>query len=1164
MFTRSYLLVLYLLFFFAIASLVSCSDDDVVNVDKYNDLSYHYHYKNLDSTFHYANRAYEATAGKGSGAAEALNNLVFVNISKMNYNKAYSQIDTIKSITDNQIELLVADVQLMRLCQRESHNKDFYDCYESAKRRISRIRKDYNILTERQKTRLSYAVSEFSLVSSTYYYYIGLISQSIKALDIIEETDYLTLDTAQQLAFFYQIGSGGLLTKGSQESVYQQEFDYLLKCYAIAQKQGYTFWEANSLQAISEHLILPSVRDSLIENNLSAIAYINTDYMPDTLLAGNLAERSLGIFQKYGDVYQIAGAYRTLSQCYWQINDYESALYCLNKALDSNKAIMQAPDLIASIREQLSVVYSALNNKQASDYNRNVYLDLQEETRQDKFLEARASQLDRTANVLNWMIAAIATMTILVIILLLIFDRLRKKNYRKDAISPLLDPLKRWEDKFLSKVSELEEEKSELEDEYNGIQASVVSQKRYHEEQRAKMSLVNYISTFIDRILNETVRIEKDRATAERRLERYEYMKELVDKINECNDVLTAWIKLRHGKVSLHIESFPLQELFDIVNRNMMSFKLKGVELVVHPTDVIVKADKALTLFMLNTISDNARKFTGKDGRVEVDARETDSFVEISVTDNGVGMESDKLSTLFDHKPILNASEDIADVASSKSHGFGLLNCLGIINKYKKISKIFNVCMISAESEKGKGTRLFFRLPKGGMRKLITILLFLSPSFLYASKIEEFADSVYACNVEGRYEEALHYADSCLAYLNKFYLKTHDDKKSLLRMYGDVTAVPPEIKWLHEGVKVNYNVVLSVRNETAVAALALHEWQLYRYNNKVYTQLFREVTADTSIGEYCRVMSKSETNKYITMAILALLFLSIVPAYYFLYYRHHIFYRFCLEKVKLINGILDSDVPLSDKLREVEKIPSDDFPDELREVVSKIMSELRLSASTLEDAQTAIDLMKDECHRARYEHERLYVSNSVLDNCLSTIKHETMYYPSRVRQLIDNMEVDNTAVVEVVSYYKELYHILSQQAMRQLDTIKPTCHKVKIPVEGADTMEKVLADEEMLCYLFELFKRRNDNKEAMVISSSVSGRYVCVEIEMSNIKVTESQASSLFTPIADNIPFLICRQIVRDIGECTGMRGCGISASSTDDGSLSMVITLPYKKNDIT
>ena len=38
MFTRSYLLVLYLLFFFAIASLVSCSDDDVVNVDKYNDL----------------------------------------------------------------------------------------------------------------------------------------------------------------------------------------------------------------------------------------------------------------------------------------------------------------------------------------------------------------------------------------------------------------------------------------------------------------------------------------------------------------------------------------------------------------------------------------------------------------------------------------------------------------------------------------------------------------------------------------------------------------------------------------------------------------------------------------------------------------------------------------------------------------------------------------------------------------------------------------------------------------------------------------------------------------------------------------------------------------------------------------------------------------------
>ena len=46
-------------------------------------------------------------------------------------------------------------------------------------------------------------------------------------------------------------------------------------------------------------------RDKLIQDNLPAMKFINTDLMPDSLLAGNLAQRSLEIFQKYGDVYQI-------------------------------------------------------------------------------------------------------------------------------------------------------------------------------------------------------------------------------------------------------------------------------------------------------------------------------------------------------------------------------------------------------------------------------------------------------------------------------------------------------------------------------------------------------------------------------------------------------------------------------------------------------------------------------------------------------------------------------------------------------------------------------------------------------------------------------------------------------------------------------------------
>ena len=144
------------------------------------------------------------------------------------------------------------------------------------------------------------------------------------------------------------------------------------------------------------------------------------------------------------DSYQIAGGYRTLSECYFAIEDYNSAGDCLVRALQVSKNIKSAPDLVASIRERLCLVYSALDNKQQSDYNRNIYLDLQERTRQDKQLEARATLLDDNALQLNLMIAAVLVMILLVVILLYLFDRMRRRKIQSKPLSSLLEPLEQW------------------------------------------------------------------------------------------------------------------------------------------------------------------------------------------------------------------------------------------------------------------------------------------------------------------------------------------------------------------------------------------------------------------------------------------------------------------------------------------------------------------------------------------------------------------------------------------------------------------------------------------------------------------------------------------------------------------------------------------------
>ena len=49
---------------------------------------------------------------------------------------------------------------------------------------------------------------------------------------------------------------------------------------------------------------------------------------------------------------------------------------------------------------------------------------------------------------------------------------------------------------------------------------------------------------------------------------------------------------------------------------------MKQLDLEVEPTDACVKADRALTLFMINTLAENARKVHSKGGKVRIYARQ--------------------------------------------------------------------------------------------------------------------------------------------------------------------------------------------------------------------------------------------------------------------------------------------------------------------------------------------------------------------------------------------------------------------------------------------------------------------------------------------------------------------------------------------------------------
>ena len=56
----------------------------------------------------------------------------------------------------------------------------------------------------------------------------------------------------------------------------------------------------------------------------------------------------------------------------------------------------------------------------------------------------------------------------------------------------------------------------------------------------------------------------------------------------------------------------------------------------------------------------------------------------------------------------LQTSENVSELQKNKGHGFGLMNCKGIIDKYKKTNEIFRVCLFRIESELGKWQPFLF------------------------------------------------------------------------------------------------------------------------------------------------------------------------------------------------------------------------------------------------------------------------------------------------------------------------------------------------------------------------------------------------------------------------------------------------------------------------
>ena len=164
---------------------------------------------------------------------------------------------------------------------------------------------------------------------------------------------------------------------------------------------------------------------------------------------------------------------------------------------------------------------------------------------------------------------------------------------------------------------------------------------------------------------------------------------------------LLEWANSQRGKIVFNPVIINLRELFneEFSMLNEMAME-KSIELKSSFSDnLTISADKNMIKTILRNLISNAIKFTNKNGKVEVKADSMNDRVEISVSDNGIGMKDETIAKLFK----LDANISTYGTENEKGTGLGLFLCKEFVEKHG--GKIW------VESESGKGSTFKFILP---------------------------------------------------------------------------------------------------------------------------------------------------------------------------------------------------------------------------------------------------------------------------------------------------------------------------------------------------------------------------------------------------------------------------------------------------------------------
>lgn len=155
------------------------------------------------------------------------------------------------------------------------------------------------------------------------------------------------------------------------------------------------------------------------------------------------------------------------------------------------------------------------------------------------------------------------------------------------------------------------------------------------------------------------------------------------------------------------IENINLDEVVNlrgIINNSIIKYginiKYKKVEIIEKYGDSFVKGNKLLLSYLVNNLLENAINYNNEGGFIELETKEDENYIYLSVNDSGKGIDKKNLNKIFDK--FYRITEE--RVRNPGSTGIGLSIVARIVNIHD--------ATINVESEVNKGTNFKIKFNK--------------------------------------------------------------------------------------------------------------------------------------------------------------------------------------------------------------------------------------------------------------------------------------------------------------------------------------------------------------------------------------------------------------------------------------------------------------------